>query len=90
MTREGYANIEVGMSLSEIQKAYGEPYKIYSKGDDEVTYEYIERIEMGSEVIEQRRYYIIISSGKVVGKYVKFSSPPPFQNPYSEDSYPNY
>lgn len=90
MTRDGYADVAVGMSASDVEKRYGKPYNIYSKGDDKETYEYIEKIRMGNEVIEQRRYYIVIVDGKVIGKYMKLSNPPPFQAIYSDDPYPNY
>lgn len=89
MTRDGYGEVEVGMAVSEVQKRYGKPYNIYSKGDDKETYEYIEKIRRGNEVIEQRRYYVVIVDGKVIGKYMKLSNPPPFQSIYSDDPYPD-
>ena len=90
MTRGDYNQIEIGMSVQDIEKAYGCPYRICSKADNTETYEYIEKIRIGKEIIEQRRYYIVISGGKVIGKYMKFSSPPPFKAIYSDDPYPNY
>jgi len=90
MTRDGYSDVEVGMAASDVTKMYGKPYNIYSKGDDKETYEYIEKIRIGNEVIEQRRYYIVIVDGKVIGKYMKLSNPPPFNAIYSDDPYPNY
>jgi len=90
MTRNGYGDVEVGMSASDLQKHYGKPYNVYSKGDDKVTYEYIEKIRMGNEIIEQRRYYIVVVDGKVVGKYMKLSNPPPFEAIYSDSPYPDY
>ncbi len=90
MSREDYSIIEVGMQAKEIKNKYGTPYQIISKDGDKETYEYIERIMMGAQVVEQRRYYIVIKDGKVIGKYVKFSTPPPYEQMYSEDPYPNY
>ena len=90
MTRDGYANIMIGMSISDIRQTYGEPYKIYSKGEDQVIYEYGERIRVGGKVIEQRRYYLVVAKGKVIEKYMKLSNPPPFRYLYSDDPYPNY
>lgn len=90
MTRDKYAEVEIGMSMQDIEKQYGKPYKIVSKGEGKETYEYIEKITMGTQVIEQRRYYIVIEDGKVVGKYMKVSNPPPFEAIYSDDPYPNY
>lgn len=90
MTSEGYAEVEEGMSVKELKKRYGTPYTIYSKGADTETYEYIERMRMGRRVVEQRRYYVVISGGKVIAKYMKVSNPPPFQEMYSDSPYPDY
>jgi len=90
MTRRGYGDVGVGMSSTAIEERFGKPYMVYSKGEGTETYEYIEKITMGTQVIEQRRYYIIIKDGKVVGKYMKLSNPPPFEAIYSDDPYPNY
>ena len=90
MTRERYADVQVGTSLTDLEKQYGKPFHIYSRGSNQETYEYIERIKVGTETVEQRRYYIIISNGKVAGKYMKISTPPPFEAIYSDDPYPNY
>ena len=90
MTRDKYAEVEVGMKASDIEHRFGKPYQIVSREEGKETYEYIEKITMGTQVIEQRRYYIVIQGGKVVGKYMKLSNPPPFEAIYSEDPYPNY
>lgn len=90
MTRDRYAEVEIGMKASEIEQRFGKPYQIVSREEGKETYEYIEKITMNNQVIEQRRYYIVIQDGKVVGKYMKLSNPPPFQAIYSEDPYPNY
>ena len=90
MTRNSYADIEVGMPSSELEKRFGKPYNIRSEGNKNDTYEYIEKISMGRNIIEQRRYYIVIEKGKVVGKYMKYSRPPSFKAIYSDDPYPNY
>jgi|GEM_PF-651471 len=90
MTRNGYADIDVGMSSKSVEERFGRPYKIYSKGNESEIYEYIEKINIGSQVIEQRRYYIVIEKGRVLNKYIKLSNPPPFEAIYSNDPYPNY
>ena len=90
MTRGGYADVSVGMSSTAVEERFGKPYKIYSKAEGTETYEYIEKITMGTQVIEKRRYYIVIEDGKVIGKYMKLSNPPPFEAIYSDDPYPNY
>lgn len=90
MTRNGYADVDIGMSSKSIEERFGKPYKIYSRGNETEIYEYIEKITMGTQVIEQRRYYIVIERGKVSNKYIKLSNPPPFEAIYSNDPYPNY
>ena len=90
MTRKGYATINLGMPISEVKTKYGPPYAIYSKDSNSDVYEYIERITLGTQVIEQMRYYLIVSKGKITGKYVKVNTPPPFEAIYSDDPYPNY
>lgn len=90
MTRDRYAEVQLGMDAKDLEKQFGKPYKIVSRGDGTETYEYIEKITMGTQVIEQRRYYIVIEDGKVIGKYMKLSNPPPFEAIYSDDPYPNY
>jgi hypothetical protein len=90
MTRQGFAAIEPGMSIKQVEKLYGKPFSIHSRDADSEIYEYIERMMMGPETVAQYRYYLIISKGKVVGKYSKYSNPPAFEQIYSDDPYPNY
>lgn len=90
MTRDGYADIDVGMTSQSIEELYGKPYSVYSKGDGTETYEYIEKIMMGTQVVEQRCYYIVVEEGKVVAKHMKIFNPPPFESLYSNDPYPDY
>ena len=90
MTQKNFAAIEPGMSVSELEKLYGKPYSIHSRDANSEIYEYIERIMIGPETAAQYRYYLIISEGKVVGKYSKYSNPPAFEQIYSDDPYPNF
>ena len=89
MTRDGYSEVQVGMSAHEIESKFGKPYSIISKVGDQEIYEYIERLTMGTQVVEQRRYYIVIAGGKVIGKYMKVSNPSPFEAIYSDEPYPD-
>jgi hypothetical protein len=90
MTKQGFASIEPGISIQEVEKQYGKPYAIHSRDGNSDIYEYIERIVMGPETVMQCRYYLIVSNGTVVGKYSKYSTPPAFEQIYSDDPYPNY
>ncbi len=90
MTREDFADILPGTEVSAIIQKHGQPYSINTRGENTYVYEYIERIRMGDQVIEQRRYFIVVSNGKVIGKYLKVTFPPPYDEIYSDDPYPNY
>ncbi len=90
MTSRGYASINVGISIYEIKNKYGPPYAIHSKDSTSEVYEYIERITLGTQIVEQMRYYLIVSKGKVIKKYIKINTPPTFNAIYSDDLYPNY
>lgn len=86
MTSDRFADIALGTPVDTIEKDFGPPFTVKSAGHQHV-YEYIERIYMGTQVIGMRRYYLIIADKKVVGKYVRFSNPPPYEAIYSDDIY---
>lgn len=90
MTSDGYATVQVGMPIEQVVQDYGKPYSITSKGNNVYIYEYIERITREVKIVEQRRYFLVVENGKVSGKYLKVSNPPPFEAIYSDDPYPNY
>ena len=90
MSSNGYSEVQVGMNVKDLVKVYGKPYQIHSKGYKSEVYEYIERIIMGNQVIEQKRYYFVVDDDMIVGKYLKVNNPPPFEAIYSDDPYPNY
>ena len=89
MTRESYAMVNTGTPISDIEKKYGKPIRIFSTDDGEV-YEYMERMLLGRETLELRRYFFVVVDGKVKEKYFKFDNPPPYEAIYSDDPYPNY
>ena len=88
MTHQSYDDITVGTTVAELKQQVGEPYAIHSKGSGTQEYEYIDRIPMGREVIEENHYFLIISDGKVAGKYHKTESQPAYNLIYQDD--PNY
>lgn len=83
MTMNGFHDICLGQTSSQVIAAIGEPYSIVSMDDGSVEYEYIERIKVGYRDLEERRYIIVLRDGVVVYKKVKMSSP----LPYGFDSY---
>lgn len=90
MTRHDYASVEVGSPIKKVETQFGPPYQVHSKGPSSEVYEYDERTSIGTRVVELRRYYLVVEDGKVVGKYMKVDFPPPYQQIYTDDPYPNY
>lgn len=88
MTRENYDDINLGATISQVTAVAGDPYSIHSKGDGTEEYEYIERIDMGRELVSENHYYIIFRNGQVVGKREKSERPPAYDLIYQCD--PNF
>lgn len=88
MTVDDFANIDIGTPIVQVEKKYGRPVKIFSKGDGQV-YEYVERINMGTQLIEMRRYYLVVKNGAVVNKYVNYNNPPAYEDIYTDDPFPD-
>jgi len=83
MTMDSFYDIPVGSTQEELKKEAGAPYEINDKGDGEVEYVYIEKLNMGRRIVEERHYYFTLKNGKIVSKRVKERTPPP----YSINSY---
>jgi hypothetical protein len=88
MTIEDFSAIQIGQSATSIQNKYGKPVKITTASNGVTTYEYIERMMMGSQISEMKRYFIQIKDGKVVGKYYSRQDQPPYQDIYNDDPFP--
>lgn len=88
MTRESFDNIQIGSSYANIAASVGEPYNVNSIGEDTKEYEYIEKMELGSEVTVENHYFLIVTNGQVVGKRATQERSPAFNLIYQED--PNH
>ncbi|MDN3504389.1 MAG: hypothetical protein P0S95_02290 [Rhabdochlamydiaceae bacterium] len=89
MTHNDYADIHVGTSIKDVEKTYGKPVQIRSDGDRFV-YEYIERIKMGLQTVEMRKYYFVVNKqGKIVNKFIRDQNPPAYDEIYSDDVFPD-
>lgn len=88
MTSGNYDEIQMGTSISSIEQEYGKPYAVRSKGPGVQEYEYIERIDLGYHLVSENHYFIVVTDGKVVGKYTKRDKPPAYNLIYQED--PNW
>jgi hypothetical protein len=90
MTRERFNDISLGSSVVEVTSKGGEPYKIRSKGGGIDEYEYIEKVNVAGDTLQENHYFISISGGKVVGKRVSTQRQPAYDLIYQEDpNYPN-
>jgi hypothetical protein len=78
MTRGSYQDIQVGSSIAEVQTKVGEPYAIRKQTDGSDEYEYIERIPLGTEVVEENHYYLLVKNGQVMAKRMNQETPPAY------------
>ncbi|NGX28959.1 MAG: hypothetical protein K940chlam1_01149 [Candidatus Anoxychlamydiales bacterium] len=79
MTAESFSEVSIGMSSDEMQKKFGKPYSIKDLGEGEVEYTYIEKIHMGSRVLQERHYLIILKNGRVTATKTRDYSRPAWQ-----------
>lgn len=84
MNLDAYADIQKGSSIEEVEKVYGSPAEIRSKGNQQI-YVYIERFQLGTAIVKQRRYFLIVDNGRIIDKKTSFSNPPPYSEIYNSD-----
>jgi hypothetical protein len=85
MTRSDFASIELGAPVTEVTKKYGEPLKVTRQKDGSQVYEYIERLPIGTETVEENNYKLVIKNGQVVSKKYNQELPPAYDEIYDED-----
>ena len=85
MTRPNYEEITIGSSVSDVKAKVGTPYSIRKQADGTEEYEYIERIPLGTEVVQENHYYLIIKNGQVVSKRMNQQTPPAYDLIYDDD-----
>ena len=91
MNRLEFNDIQIGMPISRVISAYGEPYAVYDVGDGTVKFEFVERISMNNELVYENHYYLTVTNDRVVGKCFKEENRPPFDQLYQVDpNYPTY
>ncbi|MCF7806204.1 MAG: hypothetical protein K9M07_04950 [Simkaniaceae bacterium] len=88
MTIDDFSNIQVGTSIQEVEKKYGKPIQTKKEGN-RIVYEYVERIKMGTDTVEMRKYFFVVRDGKIVNKYVRYKNPPAYDEVYSDDMFPD-
>lgn len=77
MNQMCFDKIQLGDTIQSVKKRCGPPYTIREQGGNADVYEYIEWIYQGTEIVQTRRYYLYITNGKVVGKHMRITNPPP-------------
>ena len=85
MTRNDFDNIQLGTPVTEVVKKYGDPIKVRTYKDGTQSYEYIERLPIGEQTVEENNYFLIIKDGKVAAKQYKQELPPAFDEIYDEN-----
>jgi hypothetical protein len=72
-----YDKVHLGDHIHEVAKLCGPPYEIHSHGGNADVYEYIEWVYLGTQIVQTRRYFLMVSNDKVVGKHMRITNPPP-------------
>ena len=85
MTRGSFDDIQVGSSLADFEQKVGAPYRVRKLPNGCLDYEYIERIGMGEEIVEENHYYLRVKNGRVVAKRVNQELPPAYDLMYDGD-----
>ena len=88
MTQGTFEDIQIGTSIHEVRGLAGSPYAIRHRRDHSQEYEYIERIDIGTQTVTENHYYLIVRDGHVVSKCRRQERPPAYNLIYSED--PNF
>lgn len=85
MTKNRFDTIQVGDKLVEVEKQVGKPYQVRKLDNGAEEYEYVERIFLGNETVQENHYYLVIKNGRVVGKKYKTDLPPAYDQIYDTD-----
>jgi hypothetical protein len=87
MTQCDFDHIQLGTPIHEIRSCIGAPYGICYKRDVQI-YEYIERIDLGTQTLVENHYFLTVRDGVVVSKCLRQERPPAYNLIYSDD--PNF
>jgi hypothetical protein len=77
MTMDSFYGIPIGATKDEVVQCAGSPAECRLKCSNVEELEYIERINAGARLLQERRYILTLRNGKVVSKRVEQSSPAP-------------
>ncbi|MFS8564458.1 MAG: hypothetical protein LVR00_09240 [Rhabdochlamydiaceae bacterium] len=85
ISRGSFDDVQMGSPIADFEKQVGSPYRIQKRSDGSLSYEYIERIFMGEEVIEENHYYLLVKNGRIVAKRMNQEIPPAYDLIYEAD-----
>ena len=71
MTDRSFCEIEVGISINEIQCQVGDPYAICIREDGAEEYQYIERIDLGNGLVMEKHYFLLVKDDRVTARLVR-------------------
>ncbi|MBS0615360.1 MAG: hypothetical protein JSR58_02255 [Verrucomicrobia bacterium] len=71
VNRDAYDSVNLGDSVTSVEKKIGNPYQVRKYKDGTELFEYIERIyAVENEIIEENHYFFWIKNGQVVSKKI--------------------
>ncbi len=85
MNQDIYDQIGIGASVEELKAKAGSPMQVKSIGRGQEEYLYVEKVTMGSRVVVEHQYILVVSGGKVISKRMKTEEPPAYDLIYQND-----
>ncbi len=85
ISRGSFDDIRVGTPLADYEQKIGKPYKVRRLPNGSLDYEYIEKIFMGEEIIEENHYYLRVRNGLVIAKRMNQELPTAYDQIYDAD-----
>jgi hypothetical protein len=85
ISRGSFDDIQVGSPVADFEQKVGKPYRVRKLPNGNLDYEYIEKIFMGEEIIEENHYYLRVKNGRVIAKRMNQEIPPAYDLIYDAD-----
>ena len=85
ISRGSFDDVQVGSPVADFEQKVGKPYRIRQMPNGTLDYEYIEKIFMGEEIIEENHYYVRVKNGRVIAKRMNQEIPPAYDLIYDAD-----
>ena len=85
MTHEHFNDIQLGTTITSVESTAGRPYSIHVKGPGQEEYEYVEKIDLGSGLMYENHYFLMVIDNIVVKKNYRQERPPSYDFLYSDN-----